>query len=126
MLQHIAEPRTVRQAQAAGGKAMNANKFKAVPGVKFEPICHLPGSSDFSYLDVYPRNVTYLVALNLNSLSRWVSTLPHVPRPWTSAPYLGGFWRCHVRRGPIPRLPVEVGSGTATCLMGPDLTSLLR
>jgi hypothetical protein len=36
MLQHIAEPRTVRQAQAAGGKAMNANKFKAVPGVKFD------------------------------------------------------------------------------------------
>jgi hypothetical protein len=75
---------------------------------------------------VYPRTATYPVTSDLASLPRWVPALPHARWPWTLAPYQGGLWHCHVPRGPGSRLPTEVSSGAATCLMASDLVSLSR
>jgi hypothetical protein len=68
----------------------------------------------------------YPVALDLASLSRWVSTLPRALWPRTLAPYQGGLRRCRVPRGPGPRLPAEVGFSVAMFPGASDLTSLPR
>jgi hypothetical protein len=71
---------------------------------------------------MHPRAATS----DLASLPRWAPALPHVLQPQTSHSYRGGLWRCHMFRGPVPRLLAEVSSSTAMCPLAPDLASLLR
>jgi hypothetical protein len=75
---------------------------------------------------VHPCATTCPTALNPASLPGWAPVLPHIPRLWTSPPYLDGLRFCHVSYGFGPRLPAETGSGTVTCPMAPDLTNLPR
>jgi hypothetical protein len=63
---------------------------------------------------------------HLTSLPRWAPALPRVPRPQTSPPCQGGFWRCHVSRGPSPCLLAEMSSSAATCPLALDLAFLPR
>jgi hypothetical protein len=57
------------------------------------------------------------------SLLRWAPTLSRALQLWTLPPYRGGLWRYHMSYGFGSRIPAEVGSGTTTCPMAPELTS---
>jgi hypothetical protein len=54
-------------------------------------------------------------ALDHTSPLRWALALALVLWLRTSPPGRGGLWCCHVSYGSGPRLPIEVGSGTAMC-----------
>jgi hypothetical protein len=73
---------------------------------------------------VHPCTAMYPIALNLTSLPRWALTLLCVPWPQTSPSCRGWLQRCHVFRGPRPRLLAEVSSSAAMCSSALDLTSL--
>jgi hypothetical protein len=51
--------------------------------------------------------------------------LPRAPRLRTPPPCSRGLQRCHVPRGSGSRFPIREGSGTATCPVAPDPTSLI-
>jgi hypothetical protein len=68
----------------------------------------------------------YPIASDLASQLRWALTLSCVLWLWISHPDCGGLQCYHVSSGSGPHLPVEVGSGAATCPVAPDLASRLR
>jgi hypothetical protein len=70
--------------------------------------------------DVSFGAVMCLTALDLTSLLRWASSLPHVLSPWTSTPCWCEHRRCHVSLGFGRRLLAEMSSGAVMYLTTPD------
>jgi hypothetical protein len=71
------------------------------------------------------RTATCPTAPDPASLLRRALMLPRTPRLWTPPPCSGGLLCYHMSHGSGPHLPTQEGSGTTTCHIALDHTSLL-
>jgi hypothetical protein len=89
--------------------------------------CHVPYSSGLCHPTRMDSDLaTCPTALDLASMIRLVLALSCALWLWTSPPYQGRLWCCHVSCGSGPRLPIVVGFGAATSPKDPGHTSLPR